>query len=71
LELHPNSPSRPSKAMPQTGRQFLGPKIFRLDELGHSMIRLQDWGGPQAIKWPPQIPRLKIVPGFGYCTNAG
>jgi hypothetical protein len=37
---HPNSPSRPSKALPETRLQFSGLKILELDGLGHSMTRL-------------------------------
>ena len=39
---HSNSPSRPSKAIPETGLKFLGLKILGLDGLGNFMTRLQD-----------------------------
>jgi len=39
---HPNSPSRPSKALPETRLKFSELKISGLDEPGHFMTRLQD-----------------------------
>jgi hypothetical protein len=53
LTRHPNSPSRPSKTLPETGLKFSGLKISRLDGLGRSITRLQDCGTLQSIDWPP------------------